>query len=77
MSHTDLSDGDEGKVYIDSGTSGTCREGVDFALVLNRLNLVFECQKYERERIKMKEGIRTLGVQRNSIKELLGKTSMT
>lgn len=37
--------------------------------------MVFECQKYETERIKMKEGIRRLGVQGNSLKELLGKTS--
>ncbi len=37
--------------------------------------MALECQKYERERIKMKESIRNLGVQGNSLKELLGKTS--
>ncbi len=38
-------------------------------------HVVLECQKYERERIKMKESIRNLGVQGNSLKELLGKNS--
>jgi len=36
---------------------------------------VFECQKYEKERIKMQEDVRRLGVQGNSFKELLGKPS--
>ncbi len=38
-------------------------------------HLVLECQKYERERIQMKESIWNLGVQGNSFKELMGKTS--
>jgi len=36
--------------------------------------VIFECQKYEREREKMKEGIRMLGGQGNSLRELLGKS---
>ncbi len=41
---------------------------VNFVTALNLLNVVLDCQKYERERIKMKESIRKLGVQGNSLK---------